>query len=586
MVHFDRDQLTINQILSKRALLQPDKLAYRFLRDGETQEEPITYAQLENKSLLIAGKISSLRREKANKKAKQLGLLLYPSGLEFICSFFACLHSNTIAVPSSLPQGKRGKARIENIIKTANIDYILTDSATRQSLIKADINWGNADWIVTDLLSSSSSERLAESQTLEIPEEVAFIQYTSGSTSFPKGVVITHRNLIANEAMIEKGFGHSDATRFVGWLPFFHDMGLIGNILQPMYLGIEATLMSPLSFLQKPIRWLEAISRYGATTSGAPNFAFDLCVEKGGVRGDLDLSKWCVAFSGSEPVQAGTLSRFYQAFSPYGFRSSSFYPCYGLAEATLFVSGNGPAKLPVIKNLNKEELETKGLAKPAVSNDEKVSSYVSVGHSWNDQKIRIVDPNTLASLPPNAQGEIWLQGENIASDYWNDLEATKETFQNELRNESGYFLRTGDLGFIDENGLLYITSRLKDLIIIRGRNISPQDIEISIIESDSAFNINGCAAFSITCEDQEKLIVVAEIKREFLRDFKSEALLAHVKKTLAQEHSVEAKEIVFVKPNSIPKTSSGKVQRGYCKKLFLSRELDMLTSSDVQKILL
>ncbi|WP_075883421.1 fatty acyl-AMP ligase [Candidatus Protochlamydia sp. W-9] len=576
---FEKNNFTLNEILSKRAVHQPQKLAYRFLSDGELVEEILTYWQLEEKSQRIKQKLinSELYKQNRNKR-KLLALLLYPPGLEFICGFFGCLHAGVIAVPTSLPYGKRGKNRIDNIIKSANIDFVLTDSKTYYSLQKTSVEWGNVEWVITDKLAASLS-LLSNTENPYSKDDIAFIQYTSGSTHFPKGVSITHGNLMANEAMIEAAFEHNESTIFVGWLPFFHDMGLIGNILQPLYLGIEATLMSPLSFLQKPIRWLEAISRFRATTSGAPNFAYDLCVEKAIVKEKLDLSSWNVAFSGSEPIHARTLTRFYQTFSSFNFSEHAFYPCYGLAEATLFVAGNDPKKPPIIKNIDKDLFEKEGLAKEASINTDKISSYVSVGHSWKDQEILIIDPSNGYPLTANIQGEICLKGSNIARGYWKNESATQETFENSIENKSGYFLRTGDLGFIDEKGLLYITSRLKDLIIIRGRNIIPQDIEISIIESNPAFNINGCAAFSISHEEEEKLVIVIEIKREYLKNFIPDRLFEPVKKTLSQEHGIDAKEIVFVKTNSIPKTSSGKVQRGYCKKLYLDDELDLLVSS-------
>lgn len=574
------DNLTINEILSWRACNQSQKLAYRFLKDGESNEVTLSYSQLEEKSQKIA-QILKAKSENSLKQNshKPLALLLYPPGLEFICAFFGCLHGGILAVPSSLPHGKRGKSRIDNIIKTAGIDYVLTDSFTYQSLKKSDVDWGLAEWVITDELVFNPFFHSSDIINNYKKEDIAFIQYTSGSTNFPKGAMISHQNLIYNLAMIKEAFGHNEQTIFVGWLPFFHDMGLIGNILQPLYLGIETTLMSPLSFLQKPIRWLNAIDRYRATTSGAPNFAYDLCTEKALITENLDLSCWKIAFSGSESIQPGTLSRFYKSFSSFGFSLNSFYSCYGLAEATLFVSGNEPQAAPIIKNIDKDLLENEGKIKKASLETKKISSYVSVGRSWKDQKIVVIDPEIKSRLPSNVQGEICIQGLNVAQGYWRDDKNTNETFHVNIDNELGYFLRTGDLGFFDEDGQLYITSRLKDLIIIRGRNIIPQDIEISILESHPAFNFNGCAAFSINHEEGEVLIIVTEIKREYLKSFVANELITIIKRILSIDHGVDALEIVLVKTNTIPKTSSGKIQRNYCKKLFINNQLEVIASN-------
>lgn len=537
-------------------MAHPDKIAYRFLRDGEKDEVEISYAELYTRAKRIASEL-----QPKSHSDQPIALLLYPAGIDFIIAFFGCLYAGVIAVPLPLPT-KRSIQRVTRILEDTQAQFILTTSESYASLSKSPLfaTFQSVTWLKTDepcFMLPSSGKFTTNSNS-----PIAFLQYTSGSTSAPKGVMVTHKNIIANQQMIQEAFGHNSETIFAGWLPHFHDMGLIGNILQPMYLGIPAVLMAPVAFLQKPLRWLEAISYYRATTSGGPNFAYELCFEKitNEEKKRLDLSSWQVAFNGAEPVRAKTLERFSRSFESCGFNSKAFYPCYGLAEATLFVSGNIPQTSPIV------------LSRSA-------STFVSVGKPWGEERIVIVNPKDFSICQPNEEGEIWVHGPHIAEGYWNQKEATEETFKAKLKADERTFLRTGDLGFQDDNGNLFITGRLKDLMIIRGKNIYPQDVENLVGECHAAVRPHGCAAFSMTLEGEEKLVIVAEIQREQIRNLQPVELFAKIRQVISQEHQISTFAIVLINPNTLPKTSSGKVQRSLCKTLFLEDKLEKIAQA-------
>ncbi len=561
--------LFIDDILRKRALKTPQETAYRFLLDGESLEVSISYHDLDKKAQTVA---SALKHKLTKGPQTALALLLFPSGLEFISAFFGSLYAGVIAVPLSIPKANRTSDRLSSIFKESSFSLILSDQATYKELRRHPFFSSLPDdiWVLTDQLEGNFSFEKRDRQP------IAFLQYTSGSTTLPKGVIITHDNIIANQKMIQEAFGHDASTVFVGWLPLFHDMGLVGNILQPMYLGIPSTLISPVAFLQKPIRWLRAISKYRATTSGAPNFAYDLCVQK--IKDheihDLDLSCWKVAFNGAEPIHLKTLERFVSHFGSCGFRKNAFYPCYGMAEATVFISGNAPKQSWESIQVDRQALEQQHRALPSTSSQSLF--FVSVGKSWQNEKISIVHPEKWVPCSPFEVGEIWVQGPHVGIGYWNQPEATTKAFHNRLASDEGFFLRTGDLGFLDQSGTLFITGRLKDLMIIRGRNIYPQDVEFLVEKSDPALRPHGSAAFSITQDEQECLIIVSEIEREHIRYFEPEIVRGNIRQTLSQELQIIPTSLVFIKPGTLPRTSSGKVQRTLCKKLFLENKLETL----------
>ncbi|HEU5130551.1 MAG TPA: AMP-binding protein, partial [Pyrinomonadaceae bacterium] len=551
---------TLIELLRTRAESQPNSHAYTFLVDGETTEVSVTYGELDQQARTIGAHLQSVHAE------GQPVLLLYPPGLEYIAAFFGCLYAGAIAVPVYPPTSRRSLPRLASIVKDARPRVALATSQILSSV--ADTELKVFPWIATDNLDGELQQQW---QLKDVSgDSLAFIQYTSGSTSTPKGVMLTHDNLLHNQRMIQTAFEQTEQSIIFGWLPLYHDMGLIGNVLQSMYCGARCILMSPLSFLQRPARWLEAISRYRATTSGGPNFAYDLCVRKIGPeqRTELDLSSWTVAFNGAEPIRQHTIDRFVEAFGPCGFRREAFFPCYGLAEATLFVSGGLKPSPPVVANVKRTALE---LNQVVLSNDAgDAISLVGSGRSWLGQKILIADPFTLRECALASIGEIWVAGPHIAQGYWRRSEESESTFKAYV-DGNGPYLRTGDLGFIDK-GELFVTGRLKDLIIIRGRNYFPQDIELTVEHSHGSLRPGGGAAFSVDVAGEERLVVAQEVDRNHESDLMP--VIGAVRQAVSEEHELQVYAIVLLKPGSLPKTSSGKIQRHACKAKFLKEEFE------------
>nr|VFJ52093.1 MAG: Acyl-CoA synthetase (AMP-forming)/AMP-acid ligase II [Candidatus Kentron sp. FW] len=454
--HRSTPATTLVELLRYRAQTQPDKITYTFLKDGEVEEASLTYGQLDLQARAIAARLQEIATP------GDRALLLYPSGLEFISAFFGCLYAGVVAVPTYPPRRNRPDPRFRAIAGDAGANVVLTTASIlpdpdARSLKTPALR--NSHWLATD---GSDTGAASSWQTPNIQSDtLAFLQYTSGSTGTPRGVMVSHGNLLYNEEMFRLAFEDTEDSIGVGWLPLFHDMGLIGNVLQPLYLGTPITLMSPMAFLQKPLCWLRAISRYRATTSGGPNFAYDLCVEKTTPeqRAGLDLGSWTLAFNGAEPIRPETLERFTEAFAPYGFRREAFYPCYGMAETVLFVSGGSRDAPPVVHEASFEK--NRGVGMPGATR-----KFVGCGRTWLEQEIIVVDQGSLVPCSDGQTGEIWVQGKNVAQGYWNRPEETKETFHVHLTDSGeGPFLRTGDLGFL-KDGELFVTGRLKDLIII------------------------------------------------------------------------------------------------------------------------
>jgi amino acid adenylation domain-containing protein len=495
--------------------------------------------------------------------------------LEFITAFFGCLYAGVVAVPVYPPRRNQNLSRLLSIVSNAGAKIALTTSSIRENLIR---RWQNQPdlarlkLIATDTLATDHREFVPKSFTTE---SLAFLQYTSGSTGTPKGVMVSHGNIFHNEEMMKVAFQHNERIVMVGWLPLFHDMGLILNAIQPLYLGGTSIMMSPTAFVQKPYRWLKAISKYRATTSGGPNFAYDLCVNK--IRSEelaeLDLSSWDLAFNGAEPLRAETLERFSHKFAACGFRANVFYPCYGMAEATLFATGGDKHQQPVMQRFLTEELERKLVVKSEISSKES-RVLVGCGRLYANTKAIIVNPESLTRCETGQVGEIWLSGGSITKGYWNRTEETQATFQAYLRDTGeGPFLRTGDLGFID-NEELFITGRLKDLIIIRGRNHYPQDIEITVEKSHPALRENSSAAFAVEAGTEEGLVVTCEVERTYLRKLNLDEIVREIKVAILTEHELTLHGVVLLKTGSIPKTSSGKIQRSACKTGFLENNLN------------
>jgi len=409
------------------------------------------------------------------------------------------------------------------------------------------------------------------------------LQYTSGSTGQPKGVMVSHGNLLHNSARICQFFGHSEVSRGVSWLPPYHDMGLVGGIIQPLYVGVPTALMPPVAFLQKPLRWLRMISQYGATNSGGPNFAYDLCVQKTTPeqRAQLDLSHWQVAFSGAEPVRPETLQRFADTFASVGFRPEAFYPCYGMAETTLMVTGGEVEAVPRVDYLNEHALRHHQVVSEAEADGQAV---VSCGRSSSDQGLLIVDPDTGIPCADEEVGEIWVGvSGSLAKGYWRQPDQTHETFQAQTAAGQGPFLRTGDLGFLRE-GELFVTGRRKELIIIRGRNYYPKDIETTVETAHKALRPGAGAAFAVTVEGQERLVVVQEVKRTYLRNLDGDAIVDQVRAAIAEQHDLQLYALQLIKTGSIPKTSSGKIQRLQCRSGYLDHQLASVHDWQLQTV--
>ncbi len=568
---------TLVTILREHVARKPDRRVYTFLDAEGREAASLDFGELDARARAVAARL------RAEGGEGERALLLYPPGLELIVAFVGCLYAGVAAVPAYPPRPRRDQPRLRSI---------LADCAPRWVLTTAEIAaWAGApgalpeiagvSWLATDTLPMEPAG--GWSAPPPAPESVAFLQYTSGSTADPKGVVVTHGNLAHNEELIRQAFGQSEESVVVGWLPMYHDMGLIGTVLQPLYTGARAVLMAPLAFLQKPRRWLEAIDRYRATTSGGPSFAYDLCVRKIGEaeRRGLDLSSWQVAFNGAEPVRAETLERFTRAFAPCGFRREAFHPCYGLAEATLFVTGGRPGEPPAVRRVEAAALAGHAVREVAAG-DPAGRDLVSCGRPWGGQTVRIVDPETGRLAPPDGVGEIWIAGPSVAAGYWGRPAAAAAAFAARLAESGeGPFLRTGDLGFL-AGSELFVTGRLKDLIILRGRNVYPQDVELTAERSHPGLRPGCGAAFAVERDAEERLVVVQEVERgnpAVAGEAGLAAAAAAIRRAVAEEHEAAVEDVVFLRSGTLPKTSSGKVRRQACRAGYLAGSLERVAGS-------
>lgn len=582
---------TLVELLRWRALRQPEHRAYTYLLDGEIEAAHLTYAALDCQARAIGALLQSYC---ANGER---ALLLYPTGLEFIAAFCGCLYAGVIAVPLPPPntaQPQRTLPRLLAITNDAGPSVVLTTSSI---LSKIDRLFAQApelqaiNWLATDNVSGSPAREWQDPAVSSAT--LALLQYTSGSTAVPKGVMVSHGNLLHNSAYIAKALELTPDSVSVTWLPAFHDMGLSNGIIQPLYTEGRCFLIPPQSFLQWPLRWLQAISRYKATVSGGPNFAYELCARRitPEQRETLDLSSWVAAYNGAEPVRADTLKRFAESFAPCGFRPRFFFPCYGLAEATLIVSGGLLRDEPIFCTTPLASLEKNRVVEVS-EQQQNVRTFVGCGRAQLNTKIVIVHPESLTRCAPDEVGEIWVSSPNVAQGYWNRPEETARTFRAYLADTGeGPFLRTEDLGFLKDREL-FVTGRLKDLIIIGGRNLYPHDIELTVEQSHPAIRPGCCAAFSVDVADEERLIVVAEIERRYRpadrypqdRQSRSdqkvrplpdvEAVVRSIRRAVAEEHDVRVYTVVLLRAGRIPMTSSGKVQRRACQAGFLDGTLD------------
>lgn len=545
--------------LRHRAAVSPARRAYVFLDEHGQEKDVLTYGELHSRALGVAAWLAG------HCVPGDRALLVFPQGHEFIAAFFGCLYAQVIAVPVRPPRRNRVQDATLGIAADCGPAAILSVSsmlgAARLALEPA---CGQLPGLPVDQVPPDPGFRPRPCAG----GAIAFLQYTSGSTAAPKGVMVSHGNLAANQLMIQRAFGHDENSAIVGWTPFFHDQGLIGNVLQPLHIGATCIMMSPMSFIRWPLGWLSAISRYRAHTSGGPNFAFDACVARAARGGmpDLDLSSWKVAFNGAEPVQPDTLRRFAETFAPYGFSPSALYPCYGLAEATLMVTGSRKGRGPRVIDADPEALGRGRFARPARGRGRPLAGS---GLILAGEDVRIVDPGTRRPCAAHQVGEVWVAGDHVAQGYWRQPAISAGTFAAQCDGEAGRrYLRTGDLGLVID-GELYVVGRLKDLMIIRGRNYYPQDIERTVQLAHPALQPAGCAAFSVPGGDGERLVVVQEVRRgqRLTADLADAA--ASIRAAVVREHQLSLGDLVLTAPGRLPKTTSGKIRRAAARERYL-----------------
>jgi acyl-CoA synthetase (AMP-forming)/AMP-acid ligase II/acyl carrier protein len=562
---------TLVELLSGRAQQFENKQAFSFVRTQHGDVVSITYGQLHAHAMAIAAELQI--RTRPGDRA----WLLFPPGLESIAAFFGCLYAGVVAVPLSPPRTRRLSGSLQAVFDASEPALVLTSS---EHLEQAASLYGelpqlqNLPWLATDGIPDDQRVQWRDPNIGR--GDLAFLQYTSGSTAAPKGVMLSHENLIHNSSLIREAFGTDEDSTAVFWLPLYHDMGLIGGVIQPIYCGGTCVLLAPAAFLQRPRLWLETISSHRASISGGPDFAYDVCARKIGPedRDGLDLSCWRLAFTGAEPIRAGTLDRFASAFAECGFRREAFLPVYGLAEATLMVSGGPRGNPPTVVRVDAANLGEHRICE-VDEPQSAVRDLVGSGTCLPGQRVVIVDPNTSRPCREDEVGEIWVRGASVAQGYFRQSEATNSIFHGFLADadDEEPYLRTGDLGFL-RHGQLFVTGRLKDLIIIRGRNYYPEDIELTVEAAHPSFRAGHCVAFSAEIEEQERLVVVQEIEPRN-RSVDSQAAFQAIRQAISAAHEVEAYSIVLAKAGAIPKTTSGKRRRTTCRDLFLEGGLEM-----------
>lgn len=570
----DTYKCTIPEIIQARAILTPERIAYIFLKDGEEDKDIITYKELDRSARIIAQYLLEI-----NAKGER-ALMLYQPGTDFIKALYGCFYAGVIAVPAYAPRKNRSLDRIKTLVIDSGATLVLSVTEIHNLFERSfsDLEeLKSMQWLPTDQCLTTEPE-LVE-LVLPLPSDIALLQYTSGSTGLPKGVMVTHQNIIRNLEFIRQCFSLRPDSVSVTWLPSFHDMGLIDGLIGPCYIGFTGVLMPPVAFIQKPVRWLKAITKYKGTHGGAPNFAYDLCVEGVQVeeRKDLDLSSMETLYCGAEPIRKDTIDRFITTYSEYGFKPEAMYPCYGMAETTLIIAGPEALRGPVYLNVSALALENNKIV-PVKENEPDSRYLAGVGYNWIDTDVKIVNPDTLELTKEDEVGEIWISGSIVTAGYWNKEEVTLNTFHARIKDNKGHeghqhYLRTGDLGFFN-NGELYITGRLKDMVILQGKNLYPQDIEFIVEKSHPAMRANASAAFSIEKNNTEKLVIVAEVERSWIRDLNTEEVCEAIRNNIAEEFEQEVYAIKLLRTASILKTSSGKIQRKACQQAFLSGTLE------------
>jgi len=553
-------------VLRQQARLFPNKTAFEYVGTFAEERDQITFAELAQEAGHIA---AELRRIEATEQ--QPALLVYPAGLEFVAAFLGCMMAGAVPIAAPLSPTPSGKARLEAILSSSRARLALANSAHvgRLSRLLADFEGARAlRWFATDEISAGTTSDVRS--TSAAAESLAYLQYSSGSTGRPKGVMISHGAIMANLGLMRAAFRTKPDEISVSWLPHYHDMGLVAGILYPIFEGITAVLMSPAAFLRRPELWLRTISQTGASLSGGPNFAYEHCVRSVDAidRASLDLSRWSVAISGAEPVRADTMTRFVENFGDCGFSRRAFYPTYGLAEATLMVSGGDRSEIPKVIALDADAL-TQGRVALADSQTTRIREVVGCGRPRIS--VHLAEPSTGKPIADGRIGEIRVRGANIARGYFNDPETTLETFGRGETDGADGGLKTGDLGFLHD-GDLYVVGRAKDLIIIRGRNIHPSDVETTVQRADLRLRDNGGAAVSLDTDEEERLYIVQEVDAAPGTDL--DKLIDVIRSAVWLAHGVDVHGVVLIRPGALPKTSSGKVQRFACRTAIERGEFD------------
>jgi acyl-CoA synthetase (AMP-forming)/AMP-acid ligase II len=549
-----------------------DDIAYVYLVDGEEHEARITFAELDRQSRAFAATLQKFTQPGGH------ALLLYPSGLEFIVAFLGCLYAGVVAIPTIVPHLKRATPRFRSMLGDAQAVVACTQLELFDKLkllFEEYPEFHELKWVVNEQIETGVE--VDWKQVNNKPDELAFLQYTSGSTSTPKGVMITHLSLLETIRDLQQGCAFDDHSTMASWLPIFHDLGLISGLLMPLYSGRPSYFMAPIAFLEKPYRWLQAISKFKATHSAAPNFSYDLCAQKvtDEEKVSLDLSSIKIIGNAAEPVRLETMQMFSDAFKSCGFDFNLFAPAYGLAEATVKVSSRIYGQ-----DISYCTLDADALAKHKLVYlpEEDPKGYVSVGCGGSsiDAEILIVNPQTKMQCPVDEVGEIWVKSSSIAQGYWGRPEETEKTFRAHLLpSNEGPFMRTGDLGFF-HNGQLHITGRIKDMVIIQGRNFYPQDIELTIEKCHPALRPSFGAAFAVEDNQVDHLVVVQEVKREFRKSDDFEGIANAIRMAVAKNHGLRVQAVVLIMPSTIQKTTSGKIQRNATRDTFLSGDLETL----------
>ncbi|MBN8962466.1 MAG: AMP-binding protein [Rhizobiales bacterium] len=565
---------TLADILVARAAKHPERIAYGQVTGVDLDARTMTYGELLREVRSKCASFAALGAQGGER-----AVLLYPSGVDFITSFLACIMAGVIPVPAYPPQ--RDIEPLRRICEDCAPSWVLCAPDIRDRITSKFDGVLSAPLMV--LPTDTEADEKSSATAGHARTDIAMLQYTSGSTGHPKGVVITHANLLSNLAAIERSFEVDEGSVGFSWLPMYHDMGLVGKILIAVYTGSTLYFMTPAMFIQKPVLWLQAIEKFGAAFSGAPNFAYQLCVDRIGRDDldDLDLSCWRVAFNGAEPIRSAVLEAFAEKFSACGFKRKAFLPCYGMAEASLLVSGVAPSRAPTVRYLDKRGLVA-GHAFGLARTDANAVPIVSCGRVIAGHEVIIVDPMVLETLPEDLIGEIWLRGPSITSGYWSTehrgcLPSAMSPID---RGGDMKYLRTGDLGFFRDDEL-YIVGRIKDLLIIRGRNHSPQDVEDVASRSHDALSPLGAVAFQAQIDGQDRVVILHEVRRSYLRSFDSQATADAIRGAISQAFQIQVDTVGFVAQQHLPRTSSGKLQRSRARDLYMQKEFSLLHLSEI-----